>query len=323
MAGLDQLQIFQDEVYTSTTELVAQEVDKFNAASNGAIILSTAMNQGDFTKEAYYKAISGLVRRRDPYDRSSTVSAVDVDHLLKVSVKVAGGTPPINIDPDLLAWIQRSPDEFAQVISEQLAKGMLQDMLDSALGAAVAAIRNADVAGARTIYDGSAAAASLANLNNTAALFGDRAPLLRAWVMHSTPCHSIYGAAITNSNRLFEFGTVQVREDGFGRPLIVTDSSSLIDSGSPGGYSTLGLQAGGIMVQQNDDFLANIQTSNGKENISRTYQAEWSYNIGLKGYQWNTSVKAPTDAELVTETNWTKIATSVKDTAGVLLVSAS
>lgn len=322
MAGLDQLQVFQDEVYTSTTELVAQEVDKFNAASNGAIVLSTAMNQGDFGKEAYYKAISGLVRRRDPYDRSSTVSAVDVDHLLKVSVKVAGGTPPINIDPDLLAWIQRDPDEFAQIISEQLAKGMLQDMLDSSLGAAVAAIRNADIAGARTIYDGSGANASLLALNSTAALMGDRGNQLGAWIMHSKPCFDVYGAAITNSNRLFEFGTVQVMQDGFGRPFVITDSDSLVDSGSPGGYSSLGLVRGGIVCQQNNDFISNIETSNGKENISRTYQAEWSYNIGVKGYQWNTAVKAPSDAELVTETNWTKIATSVKDTAGVLLVSA-
>ena len=66
MAGLSSLQVFQDEIYTSVTELVAQEVDKFNAASNGMITLITgAQNQGDFTKSAMYKKISGLVRRRD------------------------------------------------------------------------------------------------------------------------------------------------------------------------------------------------------------------------------------------------------------------
>lgn len=321
MTALSNLQVFQDEVYTSTTELVAQEVNKFNEASNGAILLSDAANRGAFGKEAYYKVISGLVRRRDADDRSSSVSAVDIDHLLKVSAKVAGGTPPVSIDPDLLAWIQRDPDEFAQVIAAQLAPAMLQDMLDTAIASSVAAIRNADASG-DYVYDGSAANASLGVLNSAAALMGDRSGMLASWVMHSKVAHDIYGAAITNSNRLFTFGTVNVMQDGFGRPFIVTDSSSLVDSGSPGGYSTLGLMPGAVMCERNNDFQSNIETSNGKENITRTYQAQWTYNVGVKGYKWNTSVTSPTDAELATEANWTKVATSIKDTAGILLVSA-
>ena len=321
MAGLDNLQVFQDEVYTSTTELVAQEVDKFNAASNGAIILTDAMNQGDFTKQAYYKALQ-MVRRRDPYDRTSTVSAVGLEHLLKVSAKIASGTFPVEIDRDTLAWIQRNPDEYAQIISAQLGPQMLQDMLDNAIASCIAAIRNADVAGARTIYDGSASTATLNTLVSTAALMGDRSQSLACWVMHSKVSTDIYGTALTNANRLFSFGTVNVMQDGFGRPFVITDSDDLVDSGSPGGYSTLGLVQSAVICERNNDFDANIETSNGKENITRTYQAQWSYNVGVKGYQWNTAVKAPTDAELRTETNWTKIATSVKDTAGVLLVSA-
>ena len=62
----------------------------------------------------------------------------------------------------------------------------------------------------------------------------------------------------------------------------------------------------------------------GKENIQRTYQAEWSYNLGLLGYSWNTAAggSSPSDTALGTPSNWTKVATSNKDTAGVLLKSA-
>ena len=59
----------------------------------------------------------------------------------------------------------------------------------------------------------------------------------------------------------------------------------------------------------------------GKENIQTTYQAEWSYNLGLRGYAWKTESggAAPNDTALGTGTNWEKVVTSNKDTAGVLL----
>lgn len=324
MAGLSSLQVFQDEIYTSATELVAQQVDKFNAASNGMITLITgAQNQGDFTKSAMYKKISGLVRRRDPYDRSSTVTAKDIEHLLKVSAKVASGTPPVNVDPDTLAWIQRAPDEFAQVIAAQLAEDQMQDMLNTAIIAFITATRGFDNA-STLIHNGTTGAnggtLSLSMLNSGAAKFGDRMQALRGWIMHSYSASQLYGAAIANSNQLFQFGTMQIREDGFGRPLIITDSDNLVNAGSPEGYYVCGLVQGGVAVEQNNDFIQNIETSNGKENISRTWQAEWSYNVGVKGYKWNVSVAAPTNAELATEANWTAIATSKKDTAGVLVI---
>ena len=115
---------------------------------------------------------------------------------------------------------------------------------------------------------------------------------------------------------------MQVIQDGFNRRLIVTDASPLTASGSPEGFHTLGLVDGAIAVQQNNDFFANIETSNGGENIARTWQAEWSNNIGVKGYKWDTTVASPvTTAKLATEANWDKVATSIKDTAGVIVLS--
>jgi hypothetical protein len=327
------LQIFQDEVYSSTTELVANQVDLFNAATNGAIVLESGANQGDFTKEAMWKKISGLVRKRDTRDRASTVSAVDISHLLNVSVKVAAGTPPVNIDPDTLQWIQRSPDEYAQVISDQLAGDMLEDMLGSALDATVACFNIADAAGwglvggstDTPIYTaanaGDTGSLTLNALNQTAKLFGDRSSALRVWVMHSTPWHDLVDTALTNPNRLFTYGTVNVLEDGLGRRFVVTDDDALVASGSPEGYNTLGLVEGAVVVQQNNDFMQNIDTDNGYENIKRTWQAQWSYNTGVKGYKWGVATTDPTDAEIQTPTNWATVATDMKDSAGVMCVS--
>lgn len=144
--------------------------------------------------------------------------------------------------------------------------------------------------------------------------------------MHSTPQHDIFDQALTNTTQLFSFGTVQVREDGFGRRYVVTDSPSLsVTSGSPAvtDYYTLGLVQNAIVVEDNNDFFANMETSNGTENIQRTWQAEYTFNLSMKGYTWDTTNggKSPTDAEIATGTNWDKTATSLKDTAGVAVKS--
>lgn len=315
---LSSLQVFSEFVYSTANELVAQEVNKFNAASNNALVLRSAANLGDYDDEASWKKIAGLVRRRNAYG-SGAVSAVNIEQLLNSSVKVAAGTPPVSIDPGMLRWIQKSPEEAGVVIGQQLAEDSLADMLNTGLSALVSALTNV---GASVVYDHTATGTlSLAALNSGAAKFGDRSQSIASWIMHSTQAHNLYGASIANADRLFSFGTVQVMDDGFGRPFIITDSPSLITSGVPDVYHTAGLVSGALVVEQNNDFDSNIETTNGDENIQRTYQAEWSYNLGMKGYTWDKANggASPNDAALGTGTNWDKTATDIKDTAGVLV----
>ena len=310
------LVVFDQYVNLSMTETVDQSVDKFNAASRGAIVLVPGQNEGDFSKKASYKAISGLVRRRDQYG-SGAVSAVDIEQLLEASVKVGGGTPPVNMPPHLWSWIQKSPQEAGAVIGQQLGLAKVQDMLNVGISAAVAAISNV---GASLVHDGTGANATLAALNSGSAKFGDRSQILTANVMHSKVFHDLVAKGLTNAERLFTFENVIIMQDAMGRPFIITDSPGLLTSGSPDVYHTLSLASGGIVIEENNDFLMNVETSNGDENIKRTYQAEWSLNVALKGYTWDTANggKSPNDAALATGTNWDKTATSIKDTAGVL-----
>lgn len=321
--ALSDMKVFNDFVYMTVSEVVDQEVQKFNAASQGTITLTSKRNTGDYAMEASFAAISGLVRRRNAYG-SGSVNAVALSMIQNNSVKVAGGTPPIKWEPQQLSWIQQSPEKAGVVIGTQLAKAVLQDQLNSALGAAASAVRN--VGSDVTYTVPSKGTLTLNGLNFGAAKFGDRSQGIKAWVMHSKPLFDLYDAALTNSNRLFEFGTVQVRQDGMGRVLIVTDSPNLaqhIVSPDVYDYVTLGLVENAISVEDNDDFFANTETSNGQENIERTYQAEWTFNLALKGYTWdiNSGSHSPTDAYLKTGTNWDKTATSIKDTLGVAVVS--
>lgn len=321
--ALSDLQVFSEFAYSASTEVLAQQVQKFNGASQGALVLRSDSNVGDFDDNVLWKKLSGLVRRRNAYGTGAVAEKV-LQHLLDTSVKVAAGTPPVRIDPGMLKWIQRSPEEAGVVIGQQLAGDRLGDMLNSA--ALIGRVALGNVAG--VIHDvsaltGGAELTSLSSLNVATSKFGDRAQDIVAWLMHSKPLFDVYGQAITNANQLFTFGNVQVRQDGFGRMFVVTDSPNLVVAGTPTTYHTLGLVPGAIVIEENGDYTDNIASLNGDENITRSWQAEWSYNAGIKGFAWDKVAggKSPNDAAIGAGGNWDQYATSIKDLAGVKLIS--
>lgn len=320
--ALSDLQVFQEYAQTSMTETQDQAIEKFNGNVRGGIILTSAAHEGDFSQTAIWAKISGLVRRRNAYGSGSVAQKV-LSQLVQTSVKVAAGTPPIEINPGMLKWIQKSPEEAGVVIGRQMAEDSMADMLNTGIMAYTAAVGNVS----ELNYDGTSDNAKLESLMSGAAKFGDRSQDIVAWLVHSKSAFDIYGQALANSTRLFTFGNVQVVDDGFGRPIIMTDSPELIEAdGVEAGvdaYFQCGLAAGGIIVEQGNEYTDNIETSNGDENILRTYQAEWTYQLGMKGFTWDTAGggKSPADSALGTAANWDRVSTSHKDLAGVLVTT--
>lgn len=320
--ALSDLAVYSEYAYSSFTEVLRQQIDLFNGATGGAIVLQGAAHQGDFSDVAFFaKVTGGLVRRRNAYG-SGTVAEKVMKHLVDTSVKVAAGTPPIRLDPGQFKWIQQNPEVAGAAMGQQLAIDTMADMLNVGLGSVYSAL--SQVAG--VVYDatGNTAPADKPtwdNFNNGQAKFGDASSQIGVWIMHSTPMHALYANNLNNSERLFTYGTVNVIRDPFGKLLVMTDSQNLVEAGSPNVYHILGLVPGAVMIGQNNDFDAAEETVTGDENIIRKYQAEWSYNVGIKGFAWDKANggKSPTDAALFTSTNWDKYATSDKDLAGVVV----
>ena len=312
------LSVFNKQVYAAVTETVDQHVDLFNEASGGAITLTPSLdNSGDYSVVASFKRIGGLVRRRNVYNGADDVTPARLTQHENRSVKIAAGTPPIEFEQAQYDWLCQNPASAALIIGEQLAKALMADIINTAVAGAKAAL-----SGVSALTHTTSSALTFGDLVKGAGKFGDRQGDLVAWVAHSKAMTDLYSSAVANAERLFVYGSVQVVRDPFGRVLIMTDSDALFDSGS-NQYYTIGLAAGGIMVEQNGDFRANLQSVNGKENIQNSYQAEWSYNLGLRGFSWNTASggAAPSNAAVATTANWTKTASGDKDTAGVLVVS--
>ena len=311
--ALGDFQVFNSFAYNSFTVTYQQQVNLFNQASNGAIVMAMAGFSGDFHERSQFENLASLVGNRDA---SSTTAATEhaITELLKIDVKVGLGTPNISYTDTSFDYTQRDPEEAGRLFGEAMAEGALAYQLNSVLAAAVAAMDNTDI-----IYDGTAGTASLDSLNLGASMFGDRQSSIVAWVMHSKSMNDIWGNSISNSNRLFQFGTVHVMEDTAGRPLIMTDSSALhFDNSGTENYHQLGLVAGGLSVEEQGDMRIHTDTDLSQVNAKKLMKVESTFGLGLKGYTWNTSVTKPDDAAIALASNWTRV-TSLghKDTAGV------
>jgi len=194
----------------------------------------------------------------------------------------------------------------------------MADQLNSAIAALVAAISNQPTA---TNDVSATAGINYASMNEAHALFGDRSGDLRAQVMTGQVYHKLVGANLTNTPQLFQAQNVRV-VDILGKLVVVTDAPALYLAGTPNKQRVLSLVESAAIVHDGNDLISNIQTTNGQTRIETTMQVDYTFGLGLKGYTWDETNggKSPTDAELATGSNWDKVATSIKHTAGVITI---
>jgi len=316
--SLSQMQVFNQYIMPATIETLAQMVEKFNAASAGSIRLTTEGFDGDFLQESFFAAIHSAQRRVDRYKSNDAATPTDLTQLKHSAVKVAGGFGPVRFEPSQMTWLQKPTAEGIEVASRNFAEALLSDQLNTSIAALVAAISNQ----ATATNDVSATAGiSYKTINGAHAKFGDHSGNLVAQVMTGGVFHKLIGQNLTNLERLFVSTSVNV-VDILGKVVVVTDAPALFQSGSPDKEKVLSLTEGAATVSDGGDVISNVETSNGKERIETTLQVDYTFGLSLKGYTWDESNggKSPTDAEIATGSNWDKVATSIKHTAGVVTI---
>ncbi|HCI6737400.1 TPA: hypothetical protein NPP51_003417 [Klebsiella quasipneumoniae subsp. quasipneumoniae] len=304
------LYVFQQQVSTAATELVAQQVQKFNAASGGALVMGSGDHIGDYIERTSWQLIGGLAQRRNAYG-DGDLTPQELGQILDRMVKVDGRIGPVSVTPTMMKRLGKNTQEASSVVAAQAAEAMIQDYLNATAGVLVTAIgTNTDMV--TTV----ATAPNLVGLNKGARPMGDAFSRLVAWVMDGATFNDFTDEALNNTNRLFQIGNVNIMQDGLGRRFVISDIPALAADGV---QNVLGLTAGAAAVQTTALNMV-AQPVVGKENLKALMQGEYDFTLGVKGYQWaSDSVKSPTDAQLTTAANWKKITTSNKDTAGVLV----
>lgn len=315
--SLSQMQVFNDFIMPATIETLGQMIDKFNSASGNTIRLTTEGFTGDFLQESFFAAIHSARRRVDRYASQASASATDLTQLKHSSVKIAGGFGPIRFEPGQMTWLQKPTTEGIEVASRNFAEALLQDQLNTAIAALVAAISNQSDA---TLDVSGSAGLSQNALNDSHAKFGDYSGNLLAQVMNGAAYHKLIGNNLTNTPQLFQAQNVRV-VDILGKAVIVTDAPALSAAAK---YNVLSLVDSAAIVTDAGDVISNIETSNGQTRIETTMQVDYTFSLGLKGYTWDETNggKSPDDASLSLGTNWDKVATDIKHTAGVIAITS-
>jgi hypothetical protein len=316
--ALSNMQVFDDFIMPATIISLDQQIAAFNEASGGAIALSSEGFTGDFMRESFFASLAAARRRVDRYAANDAVAATNLAELKRTKVKVAGGFGPVAFEPAQLTWLQRPTQQGVQAAATAFAELLVQDQLNSAIAALCAAIAN----NTATRIDVTTAGMSYGAINSAHALFGDMSGQIVTNVMTGEVAHKLVGDNLTNGTRLFTASNVQVI-DILGKRVVITDAPALTVAGSPAKLRVLGLVPGAATVEGASDVISNAETSNGKLRIETTFQVDYSFTLGLKGYSWDDANggKSPTDVELATGTNWDKVAQFDKMTAGVMAIA--
>ncbi len=317
--ALANMQVYDNEIYTTTVELLGQKLEAFNAASGGAIVLSTNAWRGNYTKEAFFQTLSGAQRRVDRNAAIGAASSTDLAQGEFVGVKVAGGFGPVTFEPGQMSWLMENPESAIMAISEGFADALLADQLNTAVGAAVAAVENV----AALVNDVSASAGlSQQALNAGHFKFGDMNGMLVCDIMHSSGNEALIDKALANGEQLFISSNVTV-VSLLGKILVVSDIPELYVAGVPNKTKVLSIVAGGIIVDNASDIITNMETTNGQTRIETTWQADYSFGLKLKGYAWDVANggASPDDTALFTGTNWDIAVSDNKHSLGTLTIA--
>jgi hypothetical protein len=315
--------IYQDEVRGAIVERLTQASNYFNSVG-GAIRLSTVSRRGDFYRESFFREIANSTNRRVT-TAVTAVADLPLNQGEHVSVKLNRRYGPIANTLDSFRKIEMAAGEnsLSFLIGTQAAKRMEVDMLNSVLAAGRAAVNNQT--GTSRFVVPTNGTLNTAALISGLSLMGDAANNIVAWVMHSKAFFDLMQFQVNAATSGGEIALTSLAAGNpltLNRPVIITDSPALIATGTPNDYITLGLTPDALVVEDSEETLMHSEIVTGLENLVVRLQGEYAFNVGVKGFRWNTATGAnPTDAALATGANWPAAMTSHKDFAGIVIQS--
>lgn len=306
------MQIYNSLAQTAYLERLQDNLEAFNAASNGAIVYRNEIIEGDTGHKAFYK-IGGSIAHRDVNSESSIVTK-KIGSGEAVSVKVPYKYGPYASTEEAFKRRARTIEEFAHVVGQDLADAMMEGRLAYAL----AALEGAISTNSSMIAPGSIAVDGRKALTRAMRTFGDRFNRIALWVMDSTTYFDIVDEALGNASQIYGESEIVVYgglPGTLGKPVLVSDTV-------PAGLA-FGLQGGAVQVIESQAPGFRAYDINDQENLAVGIRAEGTFNLDVMGYSWNPAANKggvnPNLGTVGTDDSWTKHATSDKMTAGVML----
>ncbi|THD46641.1 Ig domain-containing protein [Enterobacteriaceae bacterium ML5] len=299
--------IYDDLAQTAFLERRQDNLDVFNAASNGAIILDNEMIEGDFKKRSFYQ-VGGSIQFRD-VTSTDTVESKKIGAGEAIGVKAPWKYGPYSTTEEAFKRRGRDVTEFSEVVGTDAADATLEGYIQYAIKGLVAAIGN----NSTMQVDADIATDGKKTLTRGLRKYGDKFNRICLFVMHSATYFDIVDQAI--ENKLYEEAGVVVyggQPGTLGKPVLVTDQCPA--------DAILGLVPNAVKITESQAPGFRSYPINDQENLAIGYRAEGTVNIDLLGYSWATAKGANPDiTKIGTKGNWTKHFKDDKSTAGVLI----
>lgn len=300
--------IYNDEAQTAYLERVQDNLDVFNASSNGAMVLDNELIEGDFRKRALYK-LNGSLEHRD-VNSEGKVTAKKISAGEAVGVKAPWKYGPYQTTEEAFKRRGRPVEEFSQIVGADVADATLEGFIQYA----TAALRAAIGSNAEMVVSASIEADGKKTLTRGMRKFGDKFGRISLWVMHSSAYFDIVDEAITS--KIYEEAGVVIYgglPGTLGKPVLVTDTAPA--------DAIFGLLPNAVAITESQAPGFRSYDVNDEENLSLGYRAEGTVNIDVLGYSWKaaTGGSNPTLAAVGSPANWVKHAGSNKVTAGVMI----
>ena len=309
--------IYDEQFNSAMMERLQVNINVWNSATKGGLVLTTKSLMGHFNKVSMYKALAEtVVKELDPTVEGTTTWDT-FEAFENASVKVKR-TVNIKKTVDAFRVMLKDPKAtFSQLVGGLTADLITKDAIETGLGALIGAIQN----DASHVLGDYTAGLTFKDINKAQFVYGDKFAKVACILVHSNTTRALVDLNIDeklDSVAGFTIGTGQWHTLGI--PVITADLTALVaDNGGTPAYNALFLTEGALMVEASETVDAftdvNLDASPAELRLKR----EWAYNVGINGYTYDTTKGAyPTKALLGTSSSWKKTVSDDKDLPCVL-----
>ncbi len=309
---LDTFKIYNKETQEGIEKALNENLDVWNSATGGGLILTTESLKGQYEYKALIAALSkSVIKKRDP----KSVATIIFDTLDEIEF--------IGVKTDRYSAIQKTADAFAKLAQDpstsfSKAVGYLTGDLiaDNMIEAGVSALMGATQAEASHVLGTGAADMKFEDISSAKFVYGDQYKNVVCILMHSTSAEKFEGLNISEKLDTVAGYTIQTGKwHSLGIPIVVADIDAL-DMAT--GKGVLFLTAGAVTVTNSETPRVYTDFDPTTENTVLRLKREWSFNVACKGFSYTKGTASPDDTVLADKASWTKVASDNKSLGAVI-----
>jgi len=314
---LDTFKIYDKEFQAGLEQALNRNLDVWNGATGGGLILATESLKGQYEKKALIASLSQTtIKHRDPSSVAQIVFDT-LDELEFIGVKV-NRYSAIQKTADTFAKLAEDPNtSFSTAVGYLTGDLIANDMIETA----VSALMGATQAEATHVLGDGTADMTFNDINSAQFVYGDQFKNVKSILMHSSTAKAFTDVNI--GEKMDNVGGVTIQNGSIaslGIPIVVSDIDALAMAAGKG---VLFLTTGAATLTNSETPRVYADFDPTTENTMLRLKREWALNVSVKGFSYTKGTPNPTNAILADKASWTKVATDTKSLGAVIFNSKS